>query len=138
MTSSDNADQDDDLFKDDDDHLFPINRRKSTRFVRNDIGAWVRKINLFNYVNLKANRDFKVKLVDISSRGVLISSDIKIATNKKIILTLRFSDFTEFEIPSRVVRSSEFPRLSFGIKFDIPNNELADYLLVTQRKLTFK
>jgi PilZ domain len=116
---------------------FETNRRMSIRYVRSDIGVTIRKIGLFNFTFL-IKKKFSVKLIDISSRGVLIATNIRLATNKKIILTLRFSDFREFEIPGKVVRKSVGELQIYGIKFDHLNDELADHLLATQRKLAFK
>lgn len=117
---------------------FVVNRRKSVRYIRNDIGAKVRKIGIFSFVTLKTNRDISVKLIDIGSRGVLVSTDNKLLLNKHVILTLRFADFREFEIPSVVVRRADLPKQQYGIKFDQTNDELAEHLLATQRKLSFK
>jgi hypothetical protein len=115
-----------------------VNRRKSVRYLRNDIGATVRKIGIFNFVTLKTNRDISVKLIDIGSRGVLVSTDKKLSLNKHVVLTLRFADFKEFVIPSVVVRKADLPKQQYGIKFDQANDKLADYLLATQKKLNFK
>ncbi len=109
----------------------------SVRYVRNDIGVTVRKIGLFNFTFL-TDRGRSAKLVDISSRGVLIATNMRLVTNKKIILTIRFADFKEFEIPGKVVRKSLGDLQIYGIKFDHLNEELADHLITTQRKLTFR
>jgi hypothetical protein len=106
------------------------------RYARNDIGASVLKIGLFNF-SFRANQGISVKIIDISSRGVLVAMNPKLPVNKKITLTIRFADFKEFQIPGKVVRKSEGSVVIYGIKFDHPSNELADYLLATQRKLTF-
>lgn len=113
------------------------NRRMSIRYIRNDIGARIRKIGLFNFSFLK-NREISVRLVDISSRGVLISTPIRLTINKKVSLTIRFADFTEFDVPGTVVHKSLGKMQVYGIKFDRLNDDLADYLLKTQRKLTFR
>lgn len=116
---------------------FETNRRKSVRYVRNDIGASIRKIGLFNFT-FTAKRDKSVKLIDISSRGVMIATNMRLATNKKIVLTIRFADFKEFEVPGKIARRAVGELQIYGIKFDHINDELADHLLATQRKLTFK
>lgn len=116
---------------------FETNRRKSVRYVRNDIGATVRKIGLFNFTFMAKNAK-SVKLIDISSRGVMIATNMRLAANKKIVLTIRFADFKEFEVPGKIVRKGMGKLQIYGIKFDRINDELADYLLATQRKLTFK
>ncbi len=116
---------------------FATNRRMSIRYVRNDIGVSIRKIGLFNLV-FWANKDIAVKLVDIGSRGALIATNLKLALNKKIILTIRFADFKEFEISGKVVRKAMSELPVYGIKFDNISDDLAEHLLATQRKLTFK
>jgi PilZ domain len=118
---------------------FKSNRRKSMRYIRHDIGITVRKIGLFKFSFLK-NRDIPVKLIDISSRGVgvLIATNLRLTFHKKVFLIIRFSDFKEFEVPGTVVRRSPGDAQIYGIKFDRLNNDLADYLLKTQTKLTFK
>jgi PilZ domain len=114
-----------------------VNRRKSTRFVRNDIGITLRQIGMFNF-NFSKNIDLPVKLVDISSRGVSIATKLRLSVNKKVLLVIRFSDFKEFEIPSTVIRKSPGEMHHYGIKYDSVNNDLANYILKTQKKLTFK
>lgn len=118
---------------------FQANQRKSTRYVRNDIGITVRKIGLLMFGFLK-NRDIPVRLVDISSRGVgvIIATNFRLTINKKVRLLIRFSDFTEFLIPGIVVRRSMGEVQIYGIKFYSVNNDLANHLLKTQTKLTFK
>lgn len=114
------------------------NKRKSTRYVRRDIAITVRVIGLFSLSFLR-NKETSVKLVDISSRGVgvFIATNLRLNINKQVFLIIRFSDFTEFEVPGTVVRRSNVDLRIYGIKFDNYNNELADYLLHTQKKLKF-
>ncbi|MBM4208106.1 MAG: PilZ domain-containing protein [Gammaproteobacteria bacterium] len=57
---------------------------------------------------------------------------------KKIHLNIRFSDFTEFDVSATVVRSVPGDTHLYGVKFDHVNNDLADHLLNTQRRLKFK
>ncbi len=118
-------------------HPFETNRRKSTRYIRNDIGVTIRKIGMLTFFK---KIDIPVKLVDISSRGVgvLIATSLRLTINKKVILVVRFADFKEFEIPGTVIRKSLGEIHVYGIKFLSVNNELANYLLKTQTKLTFK
>lgn len=113
------------------------NRRKSTRYVRNDIGVTAWKISLFNFSFIK-DWGIAVKLIDISSRGVLITSPMRFAVHKKIQLNLRFSDFTEFDIPGTIVRTTTGAAQAYGVKFDRIDESLADHLLMTQRRLKFK
>lgn len=106
------------------------------RYFRNDIGVTIRKIGLLNF-SFFANHDSSVKLVNISSRGILIATNMQIPLNKKVALTIRFSDFKEYEIPGKIVRKTQGVVLVYGITFDKVNNKLAEKLLATQRKLTF-
>ncbi len=128
---------DDKWFTQDLTESLPDNRRKSTRYVRYDIGVTVRKISFFNFSFIK-DWEISVKLVDISSRGVLIASPMRLDINKKINLIIRFSDFTEFEVPGTIVRKSPGGAYAYGVKFDRINEDLAEHLLNTQRKLKFK
>ena len=116
---------------------FTVNRRKGIRYIRNDMGVSLRKIGLFKF-SFRGNQDISVKLVDISSRGVLIATNIKLPINKKVFLTIRFADFKEFEIPCEIVRKSVGAVIVYGIKFDRLNDDLAEKLLATQRKLVFR
>lgn len=116
---------------------YPDNRRKSTRYVRNDIGVTVRKVKIFNF-SFITDWGVSVKLFDISSRGALISSPMRLTVNKKIHLIIRFSDFTEFEVAGTIVRKSPGNDYIYGVKFDHINNDLADHLISTQRKLVFR
>lgn len=115
---------------------FKVNRRMGIRYIRRDIGVTIRKIGLFNF-NMGTNQESSVKLVDISSRGVMVSTEIKLSLKKQVLLTIRFADFKEYKILGKVVRKSEGDALIYGIKFDKVNNKLADKLLATQRKLSF-
>jgi c-di-GMP-binding flagellar brake protein YcgR len=116
------------------------NLRKSTRYMRFDLGITVRKIGFLKLSFLK-NKDVTVKLVDISSRGIgiLVATDLRLALNQKVCISVRFRNFKEFEIPSTVVRKSSVGDVEmYGIKFDRISNTFANYLLKTQTKLTFK
>jgi PilZ domain len=116
---------------------FQANQRKSTRVIRKDIGVTLRQVGLLNFKLFK-NSEIAVKPIDISSRGILVATDTRLSVNKKVLLIIRFADFREFEIPSTVVRKSMGDVQIYGIKFDTVNNKLANHLLRTQKKLTFK
>ncbi|NOT11970.1 MAG: hypothetical protein HOP23_09085 [Methylococcaceae bacterium] len=113
------------------------NQRIAVRYVREDIAATVCKISMFNF-GFRFSNDILVELMDISSKGVLVSSDKKLKLNKKITLTLIFEDSKTFKIPAKIVRRSTTHENQYGIKFDRLSNDLGDYLLDTQRKLIFK
>lgn len=68
----------------------------------------------------------------------MIATTMRLATGKKIVLTIRFPDFREFEISGKVVRKAVAEMQIYGIKFDHTNDVLADHLIATQRKLAFK
>lgn len=116
---------------------FKSNQRLGIRFVRDDIAVSVRKSGMFS-LGLTAKKDFPVSLVDVSSRGLLIASPIKLNISKKISLNLCFADQREFEIIGTVTRKQDGEGLLYGIKFDKVNNRFADYLIVSQKNLTFK
>jgi hypothetical protein len=138
MSNSDQLESfDDQWFNQDSPKPFAANQRKSTRVIRKDIGVTLRQIGLLNFKFFK-NNDLPVKPIDISSRGILIETDMRLSLNKKVLLIIRFADFKEYEIPSTVVRKSTGDPQIYGIKFDSVNNRLANKLLRTQKKLTFK
>jgi len=114
------------------------NRRIGVRYVREDILASVCKISFFIF-GIGFSKDMFVELVDISSKGVLISTNKRLRVKKKITITLKFEDDTAFAIKAKIVREVRNPIHNYyGIKFDKLNNELGDYLLETQNKLVFK
>ena len=106
------------------------NNRVAVRYVREDIAASVCKIRLFNFGFL-INKEILVELIDISSKGVLISTNKKLSIKKKITLTLKFEDAKTFQIKACVVRKVPVLEYQYGIKFDRLNDELGDYLLET-------
>ena len=117
---------------------FKTNRRLGVRFVRHDIEVALCKAGMLELAFNTMRKDIPVQLIDISSRGVLISSNLKLNVNKKIILTLRFADDRQFQIPSIIVRKENRGTSLYGIKFEKTNHRLAEYLLITQKVLTFK
>ena len=130
---------DDQWFKQDIPESSKVNRRKSTRYLRSDIGITIRKVGVFK-ISFLQHSDIPVKLIDISSRGVgvLIATQLRLSINKKVSLIIRFSDFREFEVGGTIVRKSMGETHIYGIKFDTVNNDLANYLLKTQTKLVFR
>lgn len=116
---------------------FKTNQRLGVRFIRDDITVSIHKSSMFS-LGLTARKDFTVSLVDISSRGLLIASPIKLNISKKISLNLCFADQREFDIMGTVTRKQDGEGLLYGIKFDKVNNRFADYLIVSQKNLTFK
>lgn len=117
---------------------FKSNRRLGVRFIRDDIDVSVQKNSLFDLRFGTKSKQIPVQLIDISSKGVLIATDVKLQVNKKLLLTLRFVDLREFQMFSTIVRKTNAELNLYGIKFDQIDSRLADYLLVTQKKLTFK
>ncbi len=114
------------------------NRRIGVRYVREDIAASVCKISIY-FFGFGFSKDIIVELIDISSKGVLISTNKKLRINKKITLTLKFEDNKTFTLKAKIIREVlGVPHNQYGIKFDRLSNELGDYLLETQRKLVFK
>jgi len=109
------------------------NMRMATRFIHDDISASIKTSGL-----LSAGKEIPVDLIDISSKGVLISTEQRFAINKKVILTLRFKSNKVFVIKAMMIRYFSSLHHQYGIKFNSYNNELGDYLLETQEKLRFK
>ncbi len=116
-----------------------INQRLATRFIRNDIKAIFYKIDIFTSFGFNFFRRLvSVELLDISSKGALISTDKKLKIDTKIILGLKFKSDQTFRIKAQVVRKSTTSDYEYGIKFDLPYNDLGDYLVKTQNQLKFK
>lgn len=124
------------------------NRRVFTRYIRNDIDAVFYKSDIFTRLGLTYfHRLIPAELLDISSKGVLISSDKKIKPDSKIVLGLKFNSGKTFWIKALIVCTSIASKkleidarivYKYGIKFYSYNNELGDYLLETQSELNFK
>ena len=112
---------------------FKKNIRFATRFIRDDIAVSIKVHGLLGF-----RKYIPVDLMDIASKGVLISTSQRLGINKKITLTLQFKSGKIFVIKGMVVRHSDSLRKEYGIKFDRYNNELGDYLLESQEKLIFK
>jgi hypothetical protein len=109
------------------------NQRKTVRYIRKDIVAAVAKISLFN-----VGKIFKVKLHDISTRGVFISTQKKLKLHCKLTVFIIFKDGKKFSISAKIVRQKKLKVNFYGIKFDACNHDLGDYLLETQVDLIFK
>jgi hypothetical protein len=115
-----------------------VNSRRTVRYIRKDIKVHIRKQNWFSAIGGdRFRKDIPVELLDISNRGCLIASLEKLAVRSKIIVLLTFETARRFEIEATVVRKAEGVD-QYGIKFAAYNNELGDYMLKTQEKLTFK
>ena len=109
------------------------NNRTTTRFIRDDITVTVKTPG-----RLYFGKPITVNLMDISCKGVLISTDKKFGINKQITLTLEFTSGKVFVIKAKTVRHTSLSLNEYGLKFDRYNNELGDYLLESQDKLIFK
>lgn len=117
---------------------FATNRRLGVRYVRDDIIVSLHKMNFLN-LDIKVLRDETfVRLLDISSKGASVTTDMKLAVNNKIRLTISFIGAKSFEITGKVVRVSQGKRPVYGIRFDQVNNRMAEFLVSSQKKLTFK
>lgn len=131
-----------DIFEEESSDLNPVsNQRKSTRYVRKDIAVFVSQPDIFgSYSLFSISRPTKVKLFDISSRGVLIAgpSNLVLRKKQKIMLTLIFNTNKTFEFLGTVVREVTEQRKLYGVKFDKVNDALGDYLLESQADLVFR
>lgn len=117
-----------DLIKD-----LPDNKRYAVRYIRSNIKASVLKVRLFGL-----GKPVGLELLDISSKGALISTNKKIRKNKKITLILEFEDGKVFEIESKIVRLEKDQSFQYGVKFNRFNHDLGNYLLETQDDLIFR
>ena len=111
----------------------PENKRFAVRYIRSNIKASVLKVRLFSF-----GKPLGMDLLDISSKGALISTPKKLKKNKKLTLILEFEDGKVFEIKSKIVRLEKEQSYRYGIKFDRFHNELGNYLLKTQDDLIFR
>ena len=109
------------------------NRRITVRYVRGAI-----KASLSNVIICFSCAPLQIQLLDLSTKGALISSDRKIRKNKKLTIILEFEDGRTFEIKARIVRVDAFSTYTYGIKFDKYNDALGDYIFKTQTNLIFK
>ncbi len=116
---------------------FTTNRRLGVRYIRDDILVSLRKSHFLRLGFPSMNEETFVRLLDISSKGASIATDVKLSVNNKVNLTITFMGSKSFDMPGRVVRITKANRPIYGIKFDEVNNRMADYL-VSARKLAFK
>ncbi len=116
---------------------FASNRRLGVRFIRDDILVSLRKSNFLTLSFQSGREENFVRLLDISSKGASIATDVKLSVNTKVNLTITFMGSKSFEMPSKVVRVTKAKRPVYGIKFDEVNNRMAEYL-VSAKKLAFK
>jgi len=123
----------DDIFNLDFTKDLPENNRFAVRYIRTNIKASILKVRLFGL-----GKPLGLELLDISSKGALISTNKKIRKNKKITLILEFEDGKTFEISSKIVRLEKDQAYQYGIKFDRFNHDLGNYLLETQVDLVFR
>jgi len=113
-------------------------KRKSVRYIRDDIKASIKESSLFNN-----KAPTKITLHDISTHGALISppKTLKLKAHQKLILILEFTDGKIFNIEATVVHSKKavhhINKLTkeFGLKFMKINDELGEYLVKTQTDL---
>ncbi len=116
-----------------------VNHRRAVRYIRKDIVTWVYKCGWFDAIGLDwFRRKIPVELLDISSRGCLIVSVEKLAVQAKIVVLLKFNTGKYFEIKGTVVRKSGHRGREYGIKFAGYNDELGEYMLMTQSELLIK
>lgn len=119
---------------------FIDNHRFATRYIREDITASISELgfSLINLGKFNSAKPAAVELMDITSKGVLISTDKKLKINQELNLTLKFNSGKSFLIKAKVARISSTASNNYGLIFDHYNNELGEYLLETQSKLVFK
>lgn len=124
------TDYEDDIFSMSLDEAQEENHRIAVRYIRTDITAVLFQSYLF-----KPTKKIIIKLRNISSKGALIDCKDKLSEKKKVTLELVFKDQKKFIISSQVIHHENN---CYGLKFDQTNNDLADYLLISQKDLIFK
>lgn len=110
---------------------YAYNRRKYIRYARNDLVASILKLGLLDLAKFR-NREIRVTVLDISSRGALVRGDSKISVNKDIILTVRFQDSKECRMLGKIIRRASDDVLTYGIVFKKTSDQLSRYLLLSK------
>lgn len=108
------------------------NRRIAVRYVRRDIKA---EISVKKFLTTQRR---PVKLLDISSKGALISCSIRLSKKQKLKISLKFKDGKTFRLNAVVVYTTSLEPTKYGIKFDRLNNDLGEQLFTSQTDLIFK
>ncbi|MEY4768072.1 MAG: hypothetical protein RL637_711 [Pseudomonadota bacterium] len=115
------------------------NKRKTVRYVRKGITAFISKADIFGgYQLFSFSRCIRVRVLDISSNGCLIACPEKLKIHRKIRLTLVFNSNRHFEISAIIVRKLAEDRKFYGIRFDHAHDELADYLLESDNEWSLR
>ncbi|MCK5899010.1 MAG: PilZ domain-containing protein [Methylococcales bacterium] len=114
------------------------NNRKTIRYIRNDIKASVHVSNIIGRYWAKKNPSLDVKLLDISSKGALISCPKRLRIRKKVKLELIFKTHKVFVISAIIIREETYDPQIYGLKFDFMNHDLGDYLLESQTSLVLQ
>ncbi len=118
---------------------FSKNKRKTVRYVRRDITAFVNQADIFGTFSLfSESRTVRVRLLDISSKGGMIASSDRFKANRKLLLTLIFDNNKKFEIPVRIVREIIRKKNFYGLKFEKTNEELAEHLMSSESTWSFR
>ncbi|MFW5443905.1 MAG: PilZ domain-containing protein [Methylococcaceae bacterium] len=110
------------------------NNRKTTRYVRDDIKAKLTIYKLF-----RKTKPIDVELLDISCKGVLVSSPSTPSLKPKTKVTLELifdADNRPFTLTGTVVRKTIDK--NYGIQFSAYQDDLGNHLLNTQTTLVFK
>ncbi len=118
---------------------FAYNKRKTVRYVRSDITAFINQADIFGTFSLfSQSRTIRVRLLDISSKGGMIASSEKFKANRKLMLTLLFDSNKKFEIPVKIVREIIRKKNFYGLKFEKTNDELAEHLMSSESNWSFR
>ena len=107
------------------------NHRIAVRYIRSDITVFISSKNLFGF-----SKETPAKLIDISSKGLLVKCDKKLSIKNHVNVRLLFKDQQSFNIASTVIRKHNGNQ--YGVKFDHFNNDLGEYILSSQNDLIFK
>ena len=95
------------------------NQRKHTRFVRDDIKAYIIPVSF-----LSLQEPIACKLIDISSAGVQLFTKTKFETNIKLTLVLQFDNGHEFKLKAKIVRKKEINHYLSNHNFNIEKSRL--------------
>ena len=77
------------------------------------------------------------KYGDFTSSGIQLLTDEILETNNKVTLKLQFSDGKTYQTNAKIIHYKKLIKNHYGIKFEKSNHMLGDYLLQSQKNLSF-
>ncbi|MBE0469196.1 MAG: PilZ domain-containing protein [Methyloprofundus sp.] len=103
--------------------------RKAVRYKKSDI-----KATLTPKQWLKISKDIPINVLDISSKGICIATEYKLAMNTKVVLNLELTADYACLIPAKVVRL--YSTTKYGLVFDKTQHTAIDHLISDAENFT--